>query len=127
MTVESLKYRLSMIFMIGLVIVVVGYLVYKNYVKSQSGVRYTVCEITTKYISAKDVGKKFEYVVEGKRLEGICTSQKCIDAQIGSRFLMKFWVDNPEWTEVYFDVPVSSEMEVPDKGWVTPPSGRSVR
>lgn len=117
MQLEDLKYRASLAFMGTLVVVVVGYLVYKNYIKSQSEERYTVCEIVDKYVSAKDIGKRYEYYVEGKRFEGVCTSQECVDTEIGERFLIKFWIDKPEWTEIYFDRPVSQEVEVPSKGW----------
>lgn len=117
MTIENLKYWLSISFMIALALSVVGYLIYERLTKSRSEERFTVCEITENYFSPKDIGKKYEYYIGGKRYEGICTSQKCVDAKIGSWFLMKFWVDKPEWTEIYLDQEVRTILDVPDEGW----------
>lgn len=121
MTLEDFKFRLSVVFMTGLFIMLISYLIYENYTKSQSEIRYTVCEIKEVYVSSKDIGKKYLYSFKGKRYESTCTSQDCVRAQIGDRFLMKLWVNRPEWNQIFFDKPVVKGVKPPADGWKQAP------
>jgi hypothetical protein len=113
----DLKYRLSLLFIFTLLSIAVIYPIYKIIVKSQSEHRYTTCIVRENYYSSKDTGKIYEYLVSGKKYEGICTSQDCIDSKIGQSYLCKYWDERPDWCEILFDVPVSSEIVVPLNGW----------
>ena len=65
--------------------------------------------------------KKYKYFVDEVLYEDICSSEDCADSKIGDRYLMKFWVDNPRWTEIYFNKRLKQEIEIPKDGWDKPP------
>ncbi len=118
---KNLKYKLSIGLWISFASLVVIYLITRFYIQWQSEERYTICEIKSNYFSSKEIGKKYEYMIDEILYENICSSQDCTDSKIGGKYLMKYWVDNPKWTEIYFHKPLEKEIEIPKNGWEIPP------
>ncbi len=117
MKIENVKFGLSIAFFAVLVLSVIGYLMYEYITKSNSEVRYTVCTMVDNYSSSKDIGKKYEYTANGELFENICTSHACAEAKLGSKYVLKYWVDDPKLTEIYFDSPITTDIVVPKDGW----------
>ena len=115
--IDNIKFALSIFFLAGFALTIIVYSLYKHKEKASSKEYYTVCMVTGKYITSKDMGRKLEYFVNGKRYEQYCTSSECFDLEIGSRFIVKFWDKHPEWADFYPDKPVPDNVEPPIQGW----------
>lgn len=114
---KELKFKVAVFLIVSFIVIGISYPLYKHVVKSRSNERYTICYIRENYNSSKDVGKLFEYSVEGKKYENICTSEKCVDASVDSYYLCKFWEDRPDWSEILSDYPIASKINPPANGW----------
>lgn len=117
MKTDNIKFYLSITFWMVFITTIIGYLTYEYITKSNSEIRYTVCEMVDYYSSSKDIGMKYQYTVNKKLYTDICTSNACANSKIGSKYIMKYWVSDPNLTEIYFDLPVEGNLEVPKEGW----------
>ncbi|MDW3194707.1 MAG: hypothetical protein R8G66_20175 [Cytophagales bacterium] len=120
--VKDLKYRLSIGFWIVFALVVFIALFNRFMIERSSEKYYTIGVITEIYITGKDVGKKYEYFIDHVRYESICTSNECIDSEVGQRFVVEYVVDKPEWNLVLFDVHVPESIVAPVGGWKSRPA-----
>jgi len=106
----------------GAILFLLGYFLYKGYTTSNSPIRFTVCEIESVYTDSKGIGKNIRYYVNGKEYNSTCFSDACVSRKIGQRYLLHYTEDDPQFYEIYLDVPVPEGVEAPPNGWSERPS-----
>ena len=108
---------MSIAFLIVLLVFVIGFQIRRYVIINTSDSAYTICEFYENYVSAKALGKKFQYFVKGKKYIGICTSNKCVNADIGSRHVVRYQINYPNMVKIYFQINVPDTVIAPFNGW----------
>ena len=98
-------------------VVAVGFFVYKSLYFEFADARYTVAEVTGEYHNSKVIGIKFSYYVSGIKIEGNCIDQNCHNLSTGTRFIVKYFVNKPNWNSLFTDLEVPANISAPIEGW----------
>lgn len=101
----------------GAIIFLLGYFLYSGYTKSNSSIRFTVCEVESVYTDSKGIGKNIRYFVNGKEYNSTCFSEACMSMKVRQRFLIHYTQDDPQFYEIYSDVSIPEGVEAPASGW----------
>lgn len=94
-----------------------GYVCYKAYIEYTSEVRYTVLHFYERYSDSKGNGIKVSYFVDGKELSANCFTMQCKKIRIGERRLGYYYLDDPKFYGILYDVVVPDSVRVPAEGW----------
>ncbi|SHO59825.1 hypothetical protein [Algoriphagus zhangzhouensis] len=98
-----------------------GNLCYKAYIGYTSEIRYTVINFYEKYYDSKGTGMKVFYLVDGETIKEVCFSFDCKQVQKGERRLGYYFVDDPSFFGILYDIKVPSSVMPPQNGWETIP------
>jgi hypothetical protein len=104
-----------------LLIFAFGYVCYKAYIQYTSEVRYTVFNFYEKYSDSKNVGMKVYYLVDGERKYSVCYDMGCKKIKKNSRKLGYYYVADPSFFGVFYDLDVPDTVIDPPNGWQTIP------
>jgi len=103
--------------LIGSVAIILGNEILHDIKIRQSDFRYTVVTVVGNYFKGEVIGKEFEYSLNGIRYNMNCSSQECKYSGIGSRFIIKVYLSDPEFFEIVFSQEVPKEIFPPSSGW----------
>jgi hypothetical protein len=94
-----------------------GYVCYKAYIEYTSEVRYTVLHFYERYSDSKSTGMKISYMTDGRDRNANCTTNECKKIKKGERRLGYYFVDDPTFYGIIYDVVVPDSVKVPEGGW----------
>lgn len=100
-----------------LVLAGVTFGLYRSYFTSNAEYRYTIAVVTGEYHDSKTVGVSFEYNVQGKVIQSNCIDNGCHSLQIGSRYIVKYFVERVTWNSLLTKVEVPNQIVAPIDGW----------
>jgi hypothetical protein len=101
----------------GLVALAVIFMGYQIWIEKTSAIRFSIGQVVGVYSDSKNYGKKIKYLVDGKEYITTCVDQKCKQAQIGARFLIHYYVKDPDICFLYLNKPVKPDLIAPYDGW----------
>lgn len=94
-----------------------GYICYKAYIEYTSEVRYTVLIFYERYTDSKSNGMKITYMADGREYKTNCFTKECRQIKKGERRLGYYFVDDPTFYGINYDIIVPDSVIVPDVGW----------
>lgn len=94
-----------------------GYVCYKAYVEYTSEVRYTVLHFYETYSDSKRNGMKVSYLAEGELRYANCFTMKCKKIKKGERRLGYYYIDDPTFYGILYDIKVPDSVQAPKEGW----------
>jgi hypothetical protein len=100
--------------------------IYWEKVKRNSKFVFTIAEISDFYHQGNVNGKEVTYYLYNKKFVDHCGSTECKRAEIGARFLVKVFEDDPEVFEIIFSFEIKKGIVAPKDGWKTFPVGARI-
>jgi hypothetical protein len=94
-----------------------GYVCYKAYVEYTSERKYTVLHFFRKYSDSKGTGVSISYLVNGEEMIVNCFNNDCKEVTVGEKRLGYFFVDDPVFYGIYFNISVPDSVVPPENGW----------
>lgn len=94
-----------------------GYICYKAYVEYTSEVRYTVLHFYESYSDGKGNGMKVSYMAEGVFCYANCFTTECRKIKKGERRLGYYFIDDPSFYGIFYEIEISDSVQVPTYGW----------
>ena len=110
---EKWAIRIFMLFWLSLF----GYVCYKAYVEYTSEWKYTVLHFFRKYSDSKRSGVSISYLVNGNEIFANCFTDECKEIKVGEKRLGYFFVDDPVFYGIYFNISVPDSVIPPKNGW----------
>jgi hypothetical protein len=114
---EKWAIRVFMLFWLGSF----GYVCYKAYVEYNSERKYTVLHFFRSYSDSKRNGISISYLANGKEIIANCFTSDCKKIKVGEKRLGYFFVDDPVFYGIYFNISVPDSVVPPENGWVEIP------
>ena|SRR5688572_18516067 len=108
---------LSVVFLIGLLSTVGLYFIKDKRTRDNSDFRYTIVELTDYYHQGDTRGKEIKYRLNGVIYKDHCSGDKCINAEIGTSYIIKVYLDDPEIFEILWTKRVTGIDSIPETGW----------
>lgn len=94
-----------------------GYVCYKSYVEYTSERKYTVLHFLRKYSDSKGNGMSISYLVNGKEIIANCFTNDCKEIKVGEKRLGYFFVDDPVFYGIFYNIIVPDSVVPPENGW----------
>ena len=111
---DSRRLKILLI-VIGLAFII--FIVYKSFFNANADYRFTVAEVTGEYHDSKVFGITFTYKVDGKEIKSDCIDNECHNLSRGTRCIVKYFIDKPNWNSLYPNVIVPIDISPPVEGW----------
>ncbi|MCH7414109.1 hypothetical protein MM213_11470 [Belliella sp. R4-6] len=94
-----------------------GYVCYKAYIEYTSEVRYTVLQFYERYSDSKRDGMKISYLADGELRYANCFTMECKKIKKGEKRLGYYFIDDPTFYGILYNITVPDSVLVPEEGW----------